>query len=112
MATPTTPHGPQDTAGEVHDHRPGYYRVFAALMVLTAITVAIAYVDLGRWNLPVAMLIATGKAALVVLIFMHVRHQSRLTWVFAGAGFFWLIFLFGFTFTDYLTRDLLPFYGN
>lgn len=106
MANPTNHHT------EPHDHRPGYYRVFAALMVLTAITVAVAYVDLGPWNLPVALLIATLKATLVVLIFMHVRHQSPLTWVFAGAGFFWLIFLFGFTFTDYLTRDLLPFYGN
>jgi len=36
---------------------------------------------------------------------MHVRYSPRLTWVFVGAGFFWLVILFVFTLGDYLTRE-------
>ena len=59
-------------------------------MVLTAVTVWVANLDLGRWNAIVALSIAVLKATLVVLYFMHVRYSSRLTWIFVGAGFFWL----------------------
>jgi cytochrome c oxidase subunit 4 len=50
------------------------------------------------------LLIASVKALLVVLFFMHVRWSTRLTWVVAASGFVWLIILFGLTMTDYLTR--------
>jgi cytochrome c oxidase subunit 4 len=50
--------------------------VFAALMVLTAITVAVSYFDFGVLNLLVAMGVATVKAALVALYFMHLRYDS------------------------------------
>ncbi len=49
--------------------------VFAALIVLTGITLAATWVDLGPWNLVVAMAIATVKAALVALYFMHLRYD-------------------------------------
>jgi hypothetical protein len=45
---------------------------------------------------------------LVILFFMHVRHSSRLTWVFAAAAFLWLSLLLGLTMTDYLTRGDVP----
>jgi cytochrome c oxidase subunit 4 len=54
-----------------------------------------------------ALAIAFAKAALIVLVFMHVQYSSRLTKLFAAAGFFWLIILFLFTFSDYLTRAWL-----
>jgi hypothetical protein len=41
---------------------------------------------------------------LVVLVFMHLRYHSRLTWVFAGAGFIWFSIMVSFTLSDYLTR--------
>ena len=82
-----------------------YYKVAVSLLVLFTLTVAIAYVDLGPWNIIVALIIATVKALFVVLYFMHVRYSSRVTWVFAIAGFFWLIILFTFTMSDYLTRS-------
>ncbi|MDZ7265740.1 MAG: cytochrome C oxidase subunit IV family protein [candidate division KSB1 bacterium] len=82
-----------------------YYAVFAALMVLTAVTVIVAFIDLGPFNNLIAMSIAVAKATLVVLYFMHVRYSSKLTWVFAGAGFIWLIILFVFMLNDYLTRE-------
>jgi cytochrome c oxidase subunit IV len=81
-----------------------YYWVFAALMVGTAITVGAAFVDLGALNNVVMLAIAITKATLVVLFFMHVRWSTRLTWVIAASGFFWLLILFGLTMQDYLTR--------
>ena len=81
-----------------------YYFVFLALMIGTAITVAAAFVDLGALNNVVMLAIAVTKATLVVLYFMHVRWSTRLTWVVAASGFFWLLILFGLTMQDYLTR--------
>ncbi len=85
-----------------------YALVFLALLVLTGLTTAIAYLDLGgSLNRMVALAIAVGKALLVILYFMHVRYSDRLTWVFAAAGFFWLLILIGGTMDDVLTRPSL-----
>ena len=81
-----------------------YYAVFAALIVGTALTVAVAFVDLGAMNNVLMLGIAITKAALVVLFFMHVRWGTRLTWVVAASGFVWLLILFGLTMQDYMTR--------
>jgi cytochrome c oxidase subunit 4 len=90
-----------------------YYRVFAALMVMLVLTVAAAYVPYHSWHLGalgviIALIIATAKAVLVVLYFMHVKVSSRLTKLFVVTGLFWLGILFGLTFNDYLTRGWLP----
>ncbi|HWO01117.1 MAG TPA: cytochrome C oxidase subunit IV family protein [Blastocatellia bacterium] len=82
-----------------------YFLIFGALMVLTTLTVFIANFDLGPLNVIVALSIAVLKATLVVLYFMHVRYSSKLTWVFVGAGFFWLAILIAFTFSDFATRS-------
>jgi cytochrome c oxidase subunit IV len=84
-----------------------YYRVFAALMLLTLSTVGVAFVDLGPLNTIIALTIAVVKALLVILFFMHVRYSSRLTWVCVAAGFFWLALLLTFVMSDYLTRSWL-----
>ena len=81
-----------------------YYQVFLALLVGTGLTVAAAFVDMGSMNNVVMLTIAIIKATLVILFFMHVRWSSKLTWVIAMAGFFWLLILFGVTMGDYLTR--------
>jgi cytochrome c oxidase subunit 4 len=81
-----------------------YYAVFAALLVGTGLTVAVAFVDLGALNNVLMLGIAMTKALLVILFFMHVRWSSRLTWVVAASGFVWLLILFGITMSDYLTR--------
>lgn len=81
-----------------------YYSIGAALFVLMFLTVAMAYVDLGPFNIYVALTIAIVKAVLVVLYFMHVRYNTKITWVFAGAGFLWLIIMFALTMSDYITR--------
>jgi cytochrome c oxidase subunit IV len=82
-----------------------YVLVFFTLLVLTAVTTAIAFLDLGGGiNNAAAITIAVGKALLVILYFMHVRYSDKLTWVFAAAGFFWLLILIGGTMDDVLTR--------
>jgi cytochrome c oxidase subunit 4 len=89
-----------------------YLNVFAVLMVLLVITYVAAKIDLdhilGGLNLIVAMTIAVIKALFVVLIFMHVKHSSRLTWVFAAASFLWLGIMFALFFSDYATRGWQP----
>ena len=81
-----------------------YYTIFGSLMVLTAVTVAVAFVNLGAFNFPVAMAIAVTKATLVVLFFMHVKYSSRLTKLVVGMALFFLMIMFGLTLTDYLSR--------
>ena len=81
-----------------------YYAVFAALMVGTALTVLVAFYDLGPMNNVLMLGIAMTKALLVILFFMHVRWATRLTWVVAASGFVWLVILFGITMSDSLTR--------
>ena len=73
-------------------------------MVLTAITVTVAFINLGPLNFPVALGIAILKATLVILFFMHVKYSSRLTKLICGSAFFFLLVLFGLTLSDYLSR--------
>ncbi|MBA3944984.1 MAG: cytochrome C oxidase subunit IV family protein [Herpetosiphonaceae bacterium] len=88
-----------------------YITVWATLMLLLLLTFGTAYVNLGPFNTVVALVIALVKALLIILFFMHVRYSSRLTWIFAGAGFIWLIIMLGLTMNDYLTRNLAGFPG-
>jgi cytochrome c oxidase subunit 4 len=60
-----------------------YLTVFASLLALTVVTVLVSYVDLGLMNVVVALLIASAKASLVALFFMHLKGESRLVWGFA-----------------------------
>jgi len=81
-----------------------YYTIFAILMICTLATVAIAFVDLGRFNIVAALTIAVFKATLVVLFFMHVKYSTRLTWAVVLGSVFWLAILLALTMSDYLTR--------
>jgi cytochrome c oxidase subunit 4 len=85
-----------------------YVAVFAVLLVLTAVTTAVAYVDLGVMNVVAMLAIAVAKALLVILFFMHVRYGSRLTWLYVSAGFVWFGILVLFTVSDVLTRTEAP----
>ena len=81
-----------------------YFAVFAALILFTFITVAVAYQDLGALNTIVALTIAAVKALLVLMYFMHLRYSSRLTWIFAATGFVWLALIIGLTMSDVISR--------
>ena len=84
-----------------------YVLIFAALMVLTGVTVWVAFQDFGPGNDIVALTIAVTKATLVVLFFMHVIHSSRLTKVVIISSLVWLVILIGLTLSDYLSRGLV-----
>ncbi|HXG67361.1 MAG TPA: cytochrome C oxidase subunit IV family protein [Blastocatellia bacterium] len=81
-----------------------YYIIFAALMVLTGITVYAATIDFGRLNDIIALTIAVTKAVLVTLFFMHVKYSPRLTKLVVVGGFLWLALLIVLTLADYFTR--------
>jgi cytochrome c oxidase subunit 4 len=82
-----------------------YVIVFVALILLTGATVGLSYVDLGVFHTFVGLAIASAKAVLIVLFFMHVLYSSRLTWLVALSGLAWLTILLGLTLTDYLSRS-------
>jgi cytochrome c oxidase subunit IV len=86
-----------------------FFGIWLALLALLFLTWGVAQFDLGRWNLLAAMTIAVVKMLLVVLIFMHVRYSTRLTWLFVMAGFFWFFIMVTLTMGDYLTRAGLDF---
>ncbi len=96
----TTP----EPVAENHTSTKIYYQIFAALLILLALTVGVSYVDLGVFNEVIALAIAAAKALLVILFFMHMRSSSRLTWLFAAAGFVWLAILIALTMSDYVSR--------
>lgn len=88
-----------------------YLGVFAALMILLIATVGAAFQDLNHLfpglNIIVMLVIAVVKATLVVLFFMHVLDGTKLTWLWAAAGFVWFLMLF-VTIMDYVTRNWGP----
>jgi cytochrome c oxidase subunit IV len=84
-----------------------YYGIWASLLCLTVLTAAVAFVDLGPFNTVVALVIATIKALLVVLFFMHVKYTSeKITKVVIVSAIFWLLLLLGLSLADYTTRLL------
>ncbi len=100
--------GSDDTHGSLG----AYFAVFTALMVLTAVTLWAAYQHLGIWNTPLALAIATTKAVMVALIFMHLRSSPKLTAIVVATSIVFLAFLMLITLSDYLTRPWLPIYGR
>ncbi len=73
-------------------------------MALLTLTWSVGYIDLGSFNLVVALAISICKASLVALFFMHIKGSSRLLHLAAAAGIIWLIILLSFTLGDYFTR--------
>jgi cytochrome c oxidase subunit IV len=107
-------------SAEPKDPLKSYLAVFVALMVLLGLTLLAYNIPFERWDFPgtkinmsfmntvVALTIATIKALLVMLVFMHLRHSTKLTWIIASAGFLWLGIMISFTFADYLSRNAIP----
>ena len=81
-----------------------YVRTFATLLLLLGLTVGANFVNLGPFNVAVALAISIAKAALIILFFMEVRYSPPMVWLFATAGFVWLLLLLIMTQSDYQTR--------
>jgi cytochrome c oxidase subunit 4 len=84
-----------------------YTLVLLALLVLTAATTLVAFVDLGGFSVVVALAIAVCKMLLVALFFMHVRHSTKLTKLVVLGGLLWLVILLMLTLSDFTTRGWL-----
>lgn len=102
-----------DGAVHVHVHPASlYYKIFAALIVFTLLTVAVAEVHLGEWNFFVAVFIATIKATLVATFFMHLKDDSRFNvLIFVGSLVFMGVF-FVYTMNDTNHRGQFSEYGT
>ena len=84
-----------------------YYAIWTALLLLTGITAGVAFIDLGPFNTVVALVIATLKAVLVLLFFMHLKYTSeKMTSVVVISALFWLLILLALSLADYSTRPL------
>jgi cytochrome c oxidase subunit IV len=85
-----------------------YTVVFVALLILAALTTAVAYIDLGLFNTIIAMSIATAKMLLVALFFMHLRYSPGLSRIASIVGLFWLALLVALSLADTFTRHWTP----
>lgn len=85
-----------------------YIVILTALLLGTGVTVWAAYIDLGRWNIVLALAIAVTKMTLVILFFMHGKYSSRRTKLIIASGFFWLAIMLVLTLADYTTRHPEP----
>lgn len=111
MTTKTFLNGkPIEDAIEVYEHVSPmslYVKVLAALFVLTGLTYAVSFADLGTASLWVAMGVAFAKATLVCMFFMHLKYDERYhVFVFLSTIIFVAIF-FMFTIFDLQSRDRL-----
>jgi cytochrome c oxidase subunit 4 len=82
-----------------------YIRTLVALLILTALTVGASYIDFGAGNVVIALFIATIKATIVALFFMHLRWDKPVNAVIACAGFLFLGIFLMFDFIDFGSRD-------
>jgi len=82
-------------------------------MCLTGLTAGVSFINLGDWSGVIALLIASFKALLVAMFFMHLRYENqKMSWVVGLAGVFWLTIMLSLTLSDYVTRNFLPVPGR
>lgn len=94
-----------EPTGQDHIVSPKIYAIVAvALLVLTATTAGVSYIELGVFNAIVALAIAVIKAMIVVLFFMHLKYSSKLTKLTAISGIFIFLGLISMTMADYISR--------
>jgi cytochrome c oxidase subunit 4 len=89
--------------------RKTYIGIWALLMLFTALTFGLSYLDLGPWSAVIAVVIAATKATIIALFFMHIKYADRLTKLVALAALFWLGIMFVLTGTDFFTRYMLTY---
>jgi cytochrome c oxidase subunit IV len=78
--------------------------VWAALMLLVLLTLGLAYLPLGRFNMPLALLISAAKTILIAAIFMELRLAKTFVRLASAAAFIWIAVMFTLTFIDLASR--------
>ena len=91
-------------SGENHISLKTYVYVLVSLLILTVLTVAVSHIDFGIFNAFISMFIATGKASLVVLFFMHMKYENWFIWSIFLLSVFFVIVLFILSQLDIVTR--------
>ena len=81
-----------------------YIKVWLALLLLTGLTIGVSSIEMYRWHVFTAMLIATVKVSLVILYFMHVRFENKLIWTMILVALITYATFVGLTFADYYYR--------
>ena len=81
-----------------------YITIFAALLLFTGVTVWAAFQNFHQFNIVIALVIASIKATLVVLYFMHARYSPKRTQLVIVCSVFWLAIMLTLTLSDYTTR--------
>ncbi len=100
-ATSTQPESPHEHVSSVASS----VTIWLALLAFTGLTVGAAFIELGPLNTVVALVIATCKAILVVLFFMHVKYtHEKLTGLVIVSAIFFLFILLSLSMADYATR--------
>lgn len=84
----------------------GYFVIYAMIAGLIFLAIGVSFMDLGPNVVYLNFLIAGSQAALLVYFFMHLKSADRLIWLIVGASLFWMMILFLFTLTDYVTRHI------
>jgi cytochrome c oxidase subunit 4 len=79
---------------------------YVVLLVITAVVFAVGFSNLGPMKVFASLAVAAVQIAVLALFFMDLRYADKLTWLCVGAAVFWIMILFTFTLTDYLTRHL------
>lgn len=85
-----------------------YVIIWVILTIMTFVTYVVAQIDLGPFNVVIALGIAAFKMSLVIWFFMHVKTDNPLTKLFVFAGFFWMAILLALTLGDYFSRSWMP----
>ncbi|MBI4228586.1 MAG: cytochrome C oxidase subunit IV family protein [Deltaproteobacteria bacterium] len=81
-----------------------FFLVWLTLTILTAITIWVSYIDFGLLNIVIALTIASIKAGLVALFFMHLKYEDKVTWIFVLYPLGLLALLIGLNISDVFYR--------
>lgn len=95
-------------AGARHEPNLLFVIAWLVMLLLAGISIGSAFLGLGLFAPVIEFGIAATQAAILFLLFMRLKGPPSLRWVFAGSGFFWLLFLYGLSMTDYATRQGWP----
>ena len=106
METKAHGHG-EHSHSEGHDNKT-YILIWGALIILTVITVSASYIHFGIFNIVIALVIASIKASLVALFFMHLKYEDKITWAFALYPLFLLAILISSGLIDLFFSSGLP----
>jgi caa(3)-type oxidase subunit IV len=87
-----------------HDPNLLFIIAWLVLILLTGISIGIAFLGIGAYAPAIQFAIAATQASILFVLFMRLKGPPSLKWILAGSGFFWLLFLYGLSFTDYATR--------